>query len=406
MTLSPTDLLKDLESARAQTDCLFNLIRPQFLYERPVAERHRLIFYVGHLEAFDWNLMGRYDRRLGSFHAEFDQLFEAGIDPEPGQAPSDLPSAWPELHQVLAYRKEVREKLDAIIDEISPATVRYAIEHRFMHAETLAYLIHNLPFGRKIRPAPAIEAAICAPPPNKMIAIPGGLATLGQEPGGFGWDNEFSEHTQPVSAFSVSKYKVTNGEYGAFIAAGGGRHHPHFWKQQVWDLFYRGMFEEIPLPLDWPVYVTQAEASAYAQWAGKRLMTEPEFHRAAYARPDGTESAFPWGNGPPAPAHGNFDFARFDPAPVTAYPDGDSAFGVSQLVGNGWEWTSTPFAPFEGFRAFDFYPGYSANFFDNGHFVMKGASPRTAACFLRRSFRNWFRPNYPYVYATFRLVEN
>jgi formylglycine-generating enzyme required for sulfatase activity len=92
--------------------------------------------------------------------------------------------------------------------------------------------------------------------------------------------------------------------------------------------------------------------------------------------------------------------------PVTSTPAGDSAFGVSQLLGNGWEWTSTPFAPFPGFEPFPFYPGYSANFFDGAHYVIKGGSPRTAAPLLRRSFRNWFRPDYPYVYAGFRLVEN
>ena len=82
-----------------------------------------------------------------------------------------------------------------------------------------------------------------------------------------------------------------------------------------------------------------------------------------------------------------------------------SAFGVADLVGNGWEWTSTEFAPFPGFQPFEFYPGYSANFFDGQHYVMKGGSPRTAACMLRRSFRNWFQPHYQYVYAGFRCVR-
>ena len=83
-----------------------------------------------------------------------------------------------------------------------------------------------------------------------------------------------------------------------------------------------------------------------------------------------------------------------------------SAFGIEGLVGNGWEWTSTTFQPFPGFKPFDFYPGYSANFFDDQHYVLKGASPQTDSRFLRRSFRNWFQPNYPYVYATFRCVDN
>ena len=96
----------------------------------------------------------------------------------------------------------------------------------------------------------------------------------------------------------------------------------------------------------------------------------------------------------------------FDPLDVDAHPGGDSSFGVSQLVGNGWEWTATKFGPFPGFEPRPFYPGYSRNFFDDEHYVMKGGSPVTAARLLRHSFRNWFRPNYPYVYASFRLAAD
>ena len=102
---------------------------------------------------------------------------------------------------------------------------------------------------------------------------------------------------------------------------------------------------------------------------------------------------------------GNFDFERWDPTPVAAFPEGKSAFGVTDLLGNAWEWTSTEFASFPGFQPFEFYPGYSANFFDGAHYVMKGGSPRTAASMLRRSFRNWFQPHYQYVYAGFRCVS-
>jgi formylglycine-generating enzyme required for sulfatase activity len=167
------------------------------------------------------------------------------------------------------------------------------------------------------------------------------------------------------------------------------------------------MFGDIQLPMDWPVYVSHAEATAYAKWMGRKLPTEEQFHRAAYATSDSeVERNYPWGDELPESKYGNFDSMHWDPSPVGSYPRGASAHGVHDLVGNGWEWTRTEFKPFPGFTAMPFYPGYSANFFDGKHYVMKGGSPRTAACMLRRSFRNWFQPHYPFVYATFRCVED
>jgi len=133
-------------------------------------------------------------------------------------------------------------------------------------------------------------------------------------------------------------------------------------------------------------------------------MTEAQFHRAAYGTTGEGEREYPWGDEPGV--RGNFDFRHWDPTAVTEDSGGRSAFGVAQLVGNGWEWTKTPFGPFPGFQPRPNYPGYSADFFDDSHFVLKGASPRTAKVLTRRSLRNWFRPEYPYLYATFRLVEN
>jgi len=396
-------LANELREARARTDFLFQILTADALYERPIGERHRMIFYLGHLEAFDWNMVARRGLARPSFHAEFDRLFEFGIDPAEGNLPTDTPADWPSLQEVHAYNERVRTELDAMLHDAPDQIVRVAIEHRWMHAETLAYLLHNTPYNHK-RPQP--QAAVdddAEPPQPAMIRIPAGEATLGQSREHFGWDNEFEAHRVTVPAFSIGQYKITNGDYLAFVEAGAKP--PFFWLRQNDTWWYKGMFEPIPLPLDWPVYVTHEEAEAYAGWLGAQLPTEAQFHRAAYGAPDGMESSYPWGEETPSAEHGNFDFARWDPAPVTAYPAGDSVWGVSQLVGNGWEWTATPFAPFPGFRAFDFYPRYSAAFFDDDHFVMKGGSPQTARCLLRRSFRNWFRHRYPYMYGTFRLVN-
>ena len=305
-----------------------------------------------------------------------------------------------------------------------------AIEHRLMHLETLAYLVHQLPFdrkqGRADDPAPAV------PPggpnqasPRAPVRIPAGRATLGQSRASdsFGWDNEYDEWSAEVPAFSIDARKTTNREYLEFVRAGGyterrlwpdedwawreerAIRHPTFWLPRAGGFAWRGMFAELPLPLEAPVYVSHAEASAYARWKRRVLPTEAQFHRAAFGTPEGRERAYPWGPEAPEPRRGNFDLQRSEPTPVGAYPAGDSAFGVSDLVGNGWEWTSSPFGPFAGFERFPFYPGYSADFFDGKHYVLKGGSPRTAASLLRRSFRNWFQPHYAYAYAGFRLVD-
>jgi gamma-glutamyl hercynylcysteine S-oxide synthase len=420
-----------LQQARAESDRLFDHVKPDFLYERPIPERHRIIFYVGHLEAFDWNLLR--ERVLGrtSFHSEFDNLFAFGIDPVDGGLPSDQPSEWPSLAQVREYVKQVRQALDeglaaaALDDQAghSPSQLlNVAIEHRLMHAETLAYMLHQVPFEQKVR-KPRLPELVVRPGEPRMIQIPAGSATLGLarcQSNLFGWDNEYEAHTTAVPAFSIDQYEVTNREYLQFINAGGYENetlwresdwkwktqhnisHPVFWNQADGEWQYRTMFENVSLPLDWPVYVSHAEASAYARWAGKALPTEAQWHRAAYGTPEGTERPYPWGTAAPDRRFGNFDFESWDPTSVGAFRQGESAFGVADLVGNGWEWTATEFAPFPGFQPFEFYPGYSANFFDGQHYVMKGGSPRTAACMLRRSFRNWFQPHYQYVYAGFR----
>jgi formylglycine-generating enzyme required for sulfatase activity len=136
------------------------------------------------------------------------------------------------------------------------------------------------------------------------------------------------------------------------------------------------------------------------------LPSEAQWQRAAWAATEeqpGVDAALSRVHGL---REGNFNFRRWDPSPVGGDPVGPGAFGVRGMLGNGWEWTSTLFGPLPGFDPFPFYRGYSADFFDNKHFVTKGGSARTAACMLRPSFRNWFQPHYPYVYAGFRCVKN
>jgi ergothioneine biosynthesis protein EgtB len=432
---------------RARSEAIFNLIDPSAYYSRPIALRNPIVFYEGHLPAFSVIAFLRRGLGLPPVDARLEKLFERGIDPETEASAvprSGASTVWPSRDEVRAFARACDEAVLAAIPGVTPAAIEglyTALEHEAMHQETLLYMWHRLPYEQK---HPGVRSALRPievtgsperrnrdlTPANRRnadltpVRIAAGTARLGVDRTTtvFGWDNEFDAHEVHVPAFDVDALPVTNAEFLEFIADGGyanrelwddegwqwvqaeNVHQPAFWISQeirrsgdsseknspelLASCFsWRGMFAEIPLPLDWPVYVSQAEASAYARWKGRRLMTEAEFHRAAEGSTEG-----------------HLDFAGFDPIAVGSYPP--SPAGVYDLVGNGWEWTSTVFAPFDGFVPMASYPEYSADFFDGQHYVMKGASPATARELLRPSFRNWFRGNYPYVYAKFRTARD
>jgi iron(II)-dependent oxidoreductase len=415
---------------RARSEAIFDLIEPAAYYSRPIALRNPIVFYEGHLPAFSVIAFLRRGLGLPPVDARLEKLFERGIDPESENDAvprSGASTVWPSRAEVRAFARACDDAVVRAMASLPPGPVALeglytALEHEAMHQETLLYMWHRLPYEQKRQPSRALESSgalrrDCARPvPGGSVTVAAGAAVLGADRAttAFGWDNEFDAHDVHVPAFDIDVLPVTNAEYLEFIDAGGYNNrelwsdegwewvraeavtHPAFWlpaqapspNAQTPRWQWRGMFQPLPLPMDWPVYVSHAEASAFARWKGRRLMTEPEFHRAA-------EGATP----------GHHDFAGFDPVPVGSHPETASVHGVHDLIGNGWEWTSTVFGPFDGFQPMASYPEYSADFFDGRHYVMKGASPATAAELTRPSVRNWFRGNYPYVYAKFRTVN-
>ena len=182
-------LLERISDARRRSDALFSIVRSDSMFERPIPERHRIIFYVGHLEAFDWNLLHENVLGLKSFHPEFDRLFAFGIDPVGGGLPSDQPSDWPSLDVVQDYVGRIRAALDEKLADGSlesasltrdgfplDTLLNVAIEHRLMHVETLAYMLHQLPLDRKISPNHLVPPN-AAPVEPEMIQIPAGDAS-------------------------------------------------------------------------------------------------------------------------------------------------------------------------------------------------------------------------------------
>ncbi|HZH92165.1 MAG TPA: SUMF1/EgtB/PvdO family nonheme iron enzyme [Pyrinomonadaceae bacterium] len=339
---------------------------------------------------------------------------------------------------------------------------KLVLEHERQHQETLAYLLHMLDPAKKRRAAVAdgshdattIDAreagdapesalsqvgALASPPPlahaeRDMVSVPAGEFVSGAPWRLFVYDNELPAHTVSLPAFKIDRLLTTNEEYAQFIAEGGYERrewwdaegwewrerenwtHPLYWKPQGfagdttaaarrWSV--RTMFEEGALKAEHPVSgVSWHEAAAYARFAGKRLPTEAEWEKAAsWDAAAGRKRLYAWGDDAPAPAHGNFDLRHWDTTPVTAHPAGASPYGCLDMTGNVWEWTSDPFAGYEGFKAYP-YPEYSEVWFDGDHRVLKGGSWATHPSLLRTSFRNFFRRHFRIAFAGIRCAAD
>lgn len=330
------------------------------------------------------------------------------------------------------YVAEVRDKaLDAL--DATPLTGRRLVEHGFafgmivqheqQHAETML-ATHQLRAGDPVLHAAAPPAG--RPLPVREVLVPGGRFTMGTSTEPWALDNERPAHALDLPAFVVDTAPVTNGEYTAFIAAGGydeprwwtdagWRHRveaelvaPQFWRGDGSGRWYRRRFGVVePVRADEPVvHVCCHEADAYARWAGKRLPTEAEWEKAARFDPaTGRSRRYPWGDEEPTPEHANLGQRHLRPAPVGAYPRGASALGVHQLIGDVWEWTASGWHPYPGYETFP-YPEYSEVFFGGDYRVLRGGSFGTDPAALRTTFRNWDHPVRRQIFAGFRLARD
>src|SRR5438105_4804024 len=395
--LTRDQLIDWYRDGRRITHELFTIPKADAYYDRPIPLRNPIVFYEGHIPAFAVNTLIKLALKQEGIDGHFETLFARGIDPEDEHAAKTPTDFWPSRGDIQAYGREaddliLRALCDGPIDDGAVPQRRNAeaaiaiAEHEQMHQETLLYLFHELPYEKKNPIAPLRRSGATSPRDivKDMVRIPAGEATLGGSGSDFGWDNEFPRMRVEVAGFSIDRYDVTNGDYLEFVNATHADP-PHFWTKLDGAWQWRGLFALQPLPLDAPVYVTHDEASAYAAWRGKRLPSEGEYHRAAFGTPSGEDRLYPWGSAQPNSSHGNFAFTHWDPVAIGSYPAGISAWGVHDLAGNGWEWTSTVFDGFPGFEVMSSYPLYSADFFDGKHYVMKGAWQATPPQGIRSS---------------------
>ncbi|WP_016951222.1 5-histidylcysteine sulfoxide synthase [Anabaena sp. PCC 7108] len=412
---------------------LKSLILSDTFYLNPDLLRNKLIFYLGHSAVFYINKLIRVGLLENRINPQYEILFEIGVDPE---TPTELETAtkdiiWPDVSQVWEYREKAKTAITKVIENTAlnlPIHSQHplwallmGIEHSRIHFETSSMLLRQLPVDKLQRP----EGWNYAPtngkiPNNQMREISGGVVKLGKKNHDltFGWDSEYGSLEVEVKPFLASENLITNGEFLEFMQAGGYKN-PDYWNVESWswkELYnvqnpkfwilenngnyrYRAVFDELDLPLDWPVEVNYYEAMAYCSWQGKqqnknlRLMTESEWNQALQVSEDSSvENNY------------NLNVQFISPSPVGMFSENNKS-GIFDLRGNVWEWSSSAFYPLPGFEPHYLYEDQSALFFDNRHQMMLGGSWATNGSMALSCYRNWFRPFF-YQHVGFRIAES
>jgi iron(II)-dependent oxidoreductase len=411
-------VVRDLAAARERTLHLTDLDEPELLRQHdPLMSP--LVWDLAHIGQQEdlWLLRGGQAGRCGILRPEVEQLYDAFTHPRAVRA--RLPLLPP-----VEARRYVAEVRDRVLDRVSDADafeVAMVVSHEQQHDETMLQTL-------QLRSGPALLGAGTPLPPGRpgvagtRVLVPGGPFELGvdgtTEP--FSLDNERPAHTVDVPAFEIGRVPVTNAEYAEFVAD-GGYDRPELWTDRGWQVRTEmglqhpmtwhgdgtrtrfGVTEQVPG--DEPVqHISWFEADAYARWAGARLPTEVEWEKAAAWDPaTARRRRHPWGAADPTPELANLGGTALHPAPVGAYPAGASAYGVEQLMGDVWEWTSSGFTAWPGFTPM-LYADYSAPFFGGDYRVMRGGAWSVGASILRPSFRNWDHPQRRQVFSGVRLA--
>ncbi len=401
----------------------------------------------GHLPAF-----AKLKLLPNEVPTKFDVMFSRGIDPivtDPSKCHGhpEVPVQWPTREEIIEYVQHVREELMEAMDDarISARLINLALEHEYMHLETLAYMLvqerkklfekkssnngfnalpHQMFNGNnnnshvginsgttmKKKLSAAAQKSSIYSSGNNMVPISNGNATMGGNvaaefhmvqisngnvmiggnvaDNGFMWDNEYPQFTTHVSEkFLVSSEPVSVRDFLAFVKEGGyeneefwqpvdfkffkdqGHKHPATWSKVHGEYYVHSVdsTDHLSKVADQPVFVSLSEAEAFCHSVGCRIMTESEYHQIL-------QSGY--------------------------------ATKVHKLRSDGWEWTSSVFQPFPGFKPMVEYPEYSSDFFNSSHYVLKGASPLTHPKMWRDSFRNFYQRQYPFVFAKFHCCKN
>ena len=400
-------------------------------YIKPIPLRHPLIFYLGHTATFFINKLVLAKLVKERINPAFESVFAVGVDEMSWDDLDDAHYDWPQVSEVMDYRKRVRGSVTNLIETLPLSlpigwdhpwwAILMGIEHERIHLETSSVLIRQHAL-RYVRPHPSWQACSRSgtAPQNGLVDVPAGRVSIGKKRDAniYGWDNEYGRHEAFVPAFRASRYLVSNREFLGFVECNGYSDdvhweseglawrnyakatHPAFWIENEDGWHLRLMTEVVPMRWDWPVEVNFHEAYAFCNWkksqTGKpiRLPTEDEWYRLCdFCNPEEI------GEGGSLDANMNLDVCASS-CPVNEFRQGE----FFDVRGNAWQWTCTPIYPFEGFEVHPLYDDFTTPTFDGRHNLIKGGSWISSGNEALKSARYAFRRHF-FQHAGFRYVE-
>jgi iron(II)-dependent oxidoreductase len=433
---STPELIEALEETRQRTLELVDDLSDEQLIGPRLRIVNPLRWEIGHVAWFQEFWILRHLAGLSPILNQGDELYDSARVAHDTRWDLPLPSR----STTLEYMKRVLDRVCDLSDHrrreaLDGYNETYFLQlvlfHEQMHAEAITYTRQTLSYppprlGLARAGAGKVQNAYA-----KVLGdafVPGGKFVLGCSGGApFAFDNERQPHRVEIASFSISTTAVSNAEFAGFVEEGGyrrrelwsdegwqwrqdaGAEHPVYWQRESNGRWLRRDFDRW-VPLEdrvAVVHVNWYEADAYCRWAGRRLPSESEWEVAASCELSGdgrsisnNKRLYPWGNEPPTRDRANLDWRAMGCIEVDALPAGDSAFGCRQMIGNIWEWTSTNFGAYPGFKPGP-YKEYSEPWFGD-HKVLRGGCWATRSRMIRSAYRNFYTPDRRDVWAGFR----
>ena len=423
-----------LAEARARTMLLVASLSEEDLRRQHDPLMSPIVWDLGHIGHFEEVWLLENVASGGSGSEGLRGIYNPFENPRAARDGLELPT----LTDCYAYLGRVRRAVLERAASLDPESVtpllrdgfvqRMVLQHEYQHNETILQTLQLKQGARYAAPvalAPP-ERSDEAPGPGEMVRVAAGSIVLGTDDRSTAYDNERPAHPVELAPFWIDVHPVTNEEYARFVDDGGyddravwsepgwawrreaGLIGPKEWSTSPGGQRTERFFDRVhPLRADHPVcHIDYWEAEAYARWAGKRLPTEAEWEAAASWNPNtGSKRIYPWGDDAPSARRANLDALLFDTTAIGSYPEGVSAVGCWDMLGNVWEWTSTDFHGYPGYETFP-YPEYSEAFFGDAYKVLRGGSWATRFGAVRNTFRNWDYPIRRQIFSGVRCARD